>query len=483
MVDLSTFEGGVELVEADRELIGYAFDVDRPEASVFVDIRIDDRLVATVLADEPRMVLAEPRSSYCGWSYRLPTSLDHIEEGGALRLVEVAVANAGNGGRIGRHLIYEPTLPRPGHDPRFGLMELQPEIVRVANRFTPLPDLPPSRSTLYIFPGESFVAPRLPVSNNPGAPRHEYRQTAYQPRLPFLVYLADVIVDAVHGNVFLPDGRLWKACRDFRDTDAIAEARRVIQECPESIDVIDGAVGLIGRSGISNYWHWHECLCSLAQMSRSLKDRDVTILVPPLNELQADSVRFLSDMKVRTTDQLHRVKGAWVSSDNDFRLRLPDSGVLETFRTIKRRALAEVSPGNRPRRVLISRKDAGQRNAINEGELFAELATLGFEELVLSKMKLADQIAALSEAEIVVGVHGAGLTNIAHCPPGGQVFEIMPWDNRVNSLRNLAVLCGLESHWFFTPDMTNSSPFRIDIPSFMSFFRDRAQLEPVDRVS
>jgi hypothetical protein len=53
---LGTIEGGVELGDADRELIGYAFRADGYEVSINEEIRAGGRLVTTLHADEPRIV-------------------------------------------------------------------------------------------------------------------------------------------------------------------------------------------------------------------------------------------------------------------------------------------------------------------------------------------------------------------------------------------------------------------------------------------
>jgi len=65
-------------------------------------------------------------------------------------------------------------------------------------------------------------------------------------------------------------------------------------------------------------------------------------------------------------------------------------------------------------RIYISRN--GQttrgRQIINEQELIARLRPLGFSVIDPGTMPLAEQIACFSHASIVVGPHGAGLTNI-----------------------------------------------------------------------
>ena len=62
-------------------------------------------------------------------------------------------------------------------------------------------------------------------------------------------------------------------------------------------------------------------------------------------------------------------------------------------------------------RIYISRKDSNGRELSNRTELINFLDENGFSEYTLSKLSVRDQIKLFSNAEIVVGTHGAGLTN------------------------------------------------------------------------
>ena len=75
------------------------------------------------------------------------------------------------------------------------------------------------------------------------------------------------------------------------------------------------------------------------------------------------------------------------------------------------------------RRLFVSRADANTRRVLNEDEVFGRLERHGFERVTPGRLPLAEQIALFSEAQIVVGTHGAGLTNIVFMPEGGRVIE------------------------------------------------------------
>lgn len=87
---------------------------------------------------------------------------------------------------------------------------------------------------------------------------------------------------------------------------------------------------------------------------------------------------------------------------------------------INKQFMCEVSGGGR--RVLILRR--GPRAFVQEMELVAELRRLKFESFYLEDLSLDETLNLFGNAEIVVGVHGAGLSNIIFSRPGTMLVEI-----------------------------------------------------------
>jgi hypothetical protein len=87
-------------------------------------------------------------------------------------------------------------------------------------------------------------------------------------------------------------------------------------------------------------------------------------------------------------------------------------------------AQQEISKDRFSHRVFISRRDAPSRNILNEDEIVELFKTKGFERYDTGKMSVVEQIALFANADIVVGEHGAGLTNILFCKEGALVIEL-----------------------------------------------------------
>jgi capsular polysaccharide biosynthesis protein len=56
------------------------------------------------------------------------------------------------------------------------------------------------------------------------------------------------------------------------------------------------------------------------------------------------------------------------------------------------------------------------------------LSPFGFEKVDPGTLTVAKQVRLFAEAELVVGAHGAGLSNLVFCPEGAAVLELFPPD-------------------------------------------------------
>ena len=64
------------------------------------------------------------------------------------------------------------------------------------------------------------------------------------------------------------------------------------------------------------------------------------------------------------------------------------------------------------------------RLMINGNEVKNFLINEGFESIILGNLHFRDQIKIFNNAEIIIGLHGAGFANICFCKPGTRIIEI-----------------------------------------------------------
>lgn len=117
-----------------------------------------------------------------------------------------------------------------------------------------------------------------------------------------------------------------------------------------------------------------------------------------------------------------------------------------------RRSLVKESAPTKNRRIYVSRKDAlVNRQIYNEDELIDVLKSYGFEIVLLAKMSVAEQAKLFNEAEIVVGAHGAGFSNLVFCQPGTKVLEFFPENYVRHSYYDICNRCELEYDYLLCP--------------------------------
>jgi hypothetical protein len=101
----------------------------------------------------------------------------------------------------------------------------------------------------------------------------------------------------------------------------------------------------------------------------------------------------------------------------------------------------------RPRAVRIAMLfRSGQRVVLNEAEVMQGLrdAFPGAEvfEYRPDDMTFGGQVAAVRNATLLIGVHGAGLTNLMFLPTGAAVVEILPWHWERHAYERMSAILG-----------------------------------------
>lgn len=103
-----------------------------------------------------------------------------------------------------------------------------------------------------------------------------------------------------------------------------------------------------------------------------------------------------------------------------------DAEHLRWLRQVVTDALSPNETRDKPRLVVLSRRDSKFRRVQNEDEIVAALEKRGFTSIATGGMGLREQAAHFAAADVVVAAKGAGLANIVFCRPGTRVVELSP---------------------------------------------------------
>lgn len=98
-------------------------------------------------------------------------------------------------------------------------------------------------------------------------------------------------------------------------------------------------------------------------------------------------------------------------------------------------------------RLYIDRSSAKLRQLHDDAEVRAVLAKHDFQSFIAHQHNFREQIMRFSQAEMVVGVHGAGMANLMFCRPGTRVIEIFPSNFRKSTYLWLARRLQLDYHY------------------------------------
>ena len=120
------------------------------------------------------------------------------------------------------------------------------------------------------------------------------------------------------------------------------------------------------------------------------------------------------------------------------------AGFVDALRTRLPEAGTDTATDTAGRRLLVSRRDARQRRVANEDALYRVLQPLGFEIVTPGELSVREQIATFRAAEIVVGPHGAGLTNLLFARPGTRAVELRSEQMHRPYFRWIADAAGLD---------------------------------------
>jgi capsular polysaccharide biosynthesis protein len=219
----------------------------------------------------------------------------------------------------------------------------------------------------------------------------------------------------------------------------LGQSHAVVTQVDPELEV--KAAVLLG--GSRNHYHW--LVDYLPRLERLLAERELwggakLLVNAGLTAGQRDSLRLLG---IGQDELLPVPDGTAVRAG---RLLVTPVGThagkprLETLAWL--RAAFGIAGAPSGRRLYVSRSDASVRRVVNEAELVPALRKLGFEVVVPGRLSFEQQVAAFAGASVIVGPHGAGLTNMVFAPPGARVVELIAGRTPMVFFDALAESCG-----------------------------------------
>lgn len=193
-----------------------------------------------------------------------------------------------------------------------------------------------------------------------------------------------------------------------------------------SIQRVPGTVlSLVARGTVGNYYHFlFDAVARYAMVEEALPDPNLdAVIVAHGSRYQ----RELLELAGIPGPFLQPRRGLTYVADRLLVPSTPNQDLDAPTRTVAwlRKRLPPTRTADPPRRLYLTRgSKPNSRRYVQEDELWPWLESQGFVRLDPGTLSVQEQIDVFHGAEVVVGPHGAALTNLTFCRPGTKVLEM-----------------------------------------------------------
>jgi hypothetical protein len=270
----------------------------------------------------------------------------------------------------------------------------------------------------------------------------------------------DAVLHTRTGGVIL-NGAFMPPCSGRPFVPSQARIDEFVAEA-QALSVIREPVTVGYHPGWRNYYHWTtQCLFSIHLLQRAGRLDRGCLALPRLRDMQHRSLELLGVdfASIMFVDPNTAVRVRRVTTTN----WLFSATGKQYPRQLHNMALSlksRITPGPKPgaAAIYISRLDSKRRKMKNEEALIERLEQLGVQHVQMGGKSLDEQISMVSGARVIIGPHGAGLTNVLYGSPGAHVYELLPSSYTIECYKHLARAAGLKySRDLFDASVSNKS--------------------------
>jgi len=226
----------------------------------------------------------------------------------------------------------------------------------------------------------------------------------------------------------------------------------------EDLFLVKGAVGLAYHRYHYQYFHWFmDCLVRAWILKRHQPDIRKWYFGALQQRFQVPSLALLDinpedclNLRMDTPTRFEGAHSAGFLFEEPLQTLRPDfiSGVYhagwspEYVYELRDRSQRLTRGYKAFEKIYVSRGESTHRRIVNESEVLAAVERRGFKIITPAVLSFEEQMIAFSKAKVIIGAHGAGLTNMIWSNAGAAVLEFLPMLMPDVGYRFLAPMCG-----------------------------------------
>jgi len=218
-----------------------------------------------------------------------------------------------------------------------------------------------------------------------------------------------------------------------------------------------------GASGHNNYSHW--LLDILPKINIYNQKFDISkvdyFYLNKLNKFQKESLKLLKLKHIKIIDSniyRHIEANKIISTSHPWYKKgyiLKEQKYIPKWIVfwLRKNLLINIKKKNSVDKIFIDRSDSNSNHCqlINNSEVKKFFLNRGFKIVKLAKFSFKEQIKLFYNSKIIVGPHGAGLTNLVFCRKNSKVIEIRPKNHPNDVYKRICSINKLKYKLFKTP--------------------------------
>jgi capsular polysaccharide biosynthesis protein len=181
-----------------------------------------------------------------------------------------------------------------------------------------------------------------------------------------------------------------------------------------------------------NYFHW--CTDALSKLYLVCASFDNPRILLPKEYRALDFVRqslhsfpeadvaYVPDEKSISVKRLQLL--SYIATPGNFNLKIINEIRTRLLRDFAGHNMDSEAHRKAEGKIYISRAKADKRKIVNEISVLNTVEKLGYQIAITEDLSFIDQIQLMHRSKVILGLHGAGLTNMLFMPTGSVVVEI-----------------------------------------------------------